>query len=254
MSADMTPYILDISDLKSILLARIESLSDPKTARWWENYVKHDTKFRGVGIPKIREELMNWYIAEGIGTLEPEMQLELALSFFEEDFAEDKLAGILFLQFHLYDRFGFGYLLKKFEDLFSQRLIYDWNICDWFCVRVLGPMIEKHGMKCALEISKWATASNVWKARCSVVAFANIAKKGDFTDILIESSQKLITREERFAKTAVGWILRELSRNDKAPVAKFIVDHLTDFSKESLKNSLKYFTDEEKQLIMKRPG
>jgi len=250
----VTPYILDISNQKSILFSRLESLADPKTARWWENYVKHDTKFHGVGIPKIREELKNWYITEGIGSLEPEVQLELALSFFDEDFAEEKLAGILFLQLYLYDRFDFAFLLKRFESLFAQGLIYDWNICDWFCVRVLGPMIEKHGMKCALGISKWATASNVWLVRCSVVAFANIAKNGDFTDILIESSQKLITREERFAKTAVGWILRELSRKEKVTVANFIRDHLNDFSKESLNNSLKYFTDDEKKLLGKIPG
>lgn len=53
------------------------------------------------------------------------------------------------------------------------------------------------------------------KRDVSVVAFANLAKKNKYTPLLIESSQKLIKREERFAKTAVGWILREISKTDE---------------------------------------
>ncbi|HQN29096.1 MAG TPA: DNA alkylation repair protein [Mesotoga sp.] len=240
--------------LKSTLISQIASLSNPKTAGWWENYVKHDTKFRGVGIPVIREELKKWYITANISGLSLDYQLDLALSFFEEEYSEDKLAGILFLQLYLYDKFDYKTLLSRFVQLFEKGLIYDWNICDWFCVRVLGPMIVKNGMDCAVDISKWNCAENVWLARCSVVAFANIAKDGSYTDILIESMRKLILREERFAKTAVGWILREISRNDKATVSDFVRDHFAHFSKESLENSIKYFTNEEKKLLRRKPG
>lgn len=245
----MTPYTLDISNLKSILLSRLESLSDPKTARWWENYVKHDTRFRGVGIPKIREELKQWYQSEGIDTLELDDRLELALSFFDEDFAEDKLAGILFLQLYLYDRFDFAHLLEKFKPLFSQGLIYDWNVCDWFCVRVLGPMIKKNGNECAKMITEWNNASNVWQARCSVVAFAGLAGEGLYTGLILSSCKNLITREERFSKTAVGWILREMSKNEKETVVNFIETYAAYFSKESLENAVKYFPDQEKKKL-----
>jgi 3-methyladenine DNA glycosylase AlkD len=50
----------------------------------------------------------------------------------------------------------------------------------------------------------------------------------------------LIRREERFAKTAVGWVLRDLSKHDSAVVKDFVDQNLRYFSAESLRNALKY--------------
>jgi 3-methyladenine DNA glycosylase AlkD len=49
--------------------------------------------------------------------------------------------------------------------------------------------------------------------------------------------------DERFAKTAVGWILREISKHGEPWVRKEIADNIKDFSTESLKNATKYFQD-----------
>lgn len=228
------------------LESQLDKIADKKTKDWWENYVKHKTKFRGVGIPKIREKLKEWYREEQIDNLPLNDQLELALSFFAEKYAEDKLAGILFLQYYLYNKFNWKLLLKKFEKLFVNGYIYDWNICDWFCVRVLGPIIKENGMPCAKAISEWNNAKNVWQARCSVVAFANLTREKKFTPLLLKSCSVLIKREERFAKTGVGWILRELSKSNKKFVVDFINKNNDSFSKESLQNSIKYFNSAEK--------
>ena len=227
--------------------SRLDKIADRKTKAWWENYVKHDTQFRGVGIPEIREELKHWYKQESIDKLPVNQQLDLALSFFAEAYAEDKLAGILFLQIYLYHKIDWSVLLEKFEPIFKNQYIYDWNICDWFCVRVLGPLIKENGMPCALAISKWNSAKNIWQARCSVVAFANLTKEKEFTSLILKSCSVLIKRDERFAKTGVAWILRELSRHDKEAVREFVESHRESFSPESIKNALKYFADSERK-------
>jgi 3-methyladenine DNA glycosylase AlkD len=239
----------DNKRLINIFASKLDKIADKETKDWWENYIKHSTKFRGVGIPKIRDILEEWHKEEQIDKLPPNEQLELALSFFAEDYAEDKLAGILFLQYYLYDKFDWKLLLNKFDKLFVNGYIYDWNICDWFCVRVLGPIIKENGLPCAKVIFKWNNAKNVWQARCSVVAFANLTKERKFTPLLLKSCSVLIKREERFAKTGVGWILRELSKTDKNSVVDFINKDKKHFSKESLTNSIKYFNQTEKAKI-----
>jgi 3-methyladenine DNA glycosylase AlkD len=236
----------DNEKLKENLKSQLAKLADKKTKDWWENYIKHNTKFRGVGIPKIREKLKEWHKKEEIEKLSLNEQLDLALSFFSEKYAEDKLAGILFLQYYLYNKFDWKLLLKKFEKLFKNGYVYDWNICDWFCVRVLGPILKENGMPCAKAISRWNNAKNVWQARCSVVAFANLTKQKEFTPLLLKSCSVLIKRDERFAKTGVGWIMRELSKTDKKIVVDFITKNKKLFSKESLTNSIKYFNQTEK--------
>ena len=223
------------------LQLRLNKVANKKTRDWWEQYIKHDTIFRGVGIPKIREEIKQWHTRNQIDTLPLNDQLDLALSFFAEKYAEDKLAGVLFLQYYLYNKFDWKLLISKFEEIFNNEYIYDWNVCDWFCVRVLGPMIKENGMPCAKAISKWNNSKNLWQARASVVAFANYTKHSEYKLLILGSSSKLIRREERFAKTAVGWILRELSKTDKKIVMSFIEKHRKYFSKESLKNGIKSF-------------
>lgn len=134
--------------------------------------------------------------------------------------------------------------LQKFAQLFDRGHISDWNTCDWFCPRVLGPLIKRHGKPCAQAIAKWKTAQNLWQARASVVAFANLVAEGDrhfedLTRLVLDSCSYLIKREERFAKTAVGWVLREISRRDRDAVIEFIEKHRKFFSKESLANASK---------------
>ena len=122
----------DNNKLKEKLQSRIAKFADEKRKIWFENYIKHDTKFRGVQIPTIRTELKDWYKHENIDNLPLNEQLDLALSFFEEKYSEDKLAGILFLQFYLYDKFDYKVLLSRFESIFENGYIYDWSVCDWF--------------------------------------------------------------------------------------------------------------------------
>ena len=56
----------------------------------------------------------------------------------------------------------------------------------------------------------------------------------------------LINREERFSKTAVGWVLRDISKYDEDFVVSFVENNLESFSKESLDNALKYFDQDRK--------
>ncbi|MBP2029102.1 3-methyladenine DNA glycosylase AlkD [Methanohalophilus levihalophilus] len=238
-------------ELVTILQSRLESVAKIKTKDWWEKYLKYTIEFRGVNLAVIRDELKVWYTEQGIDNLSLDDQLDLALSFFEEEYAEDKLAGVLFLQLYLYDRFEWKLLFPRFEGLFENNYIFDWNVNDWFCVRVLGPIIEKNGMECAKAISGWHSSGNVWQARCSLVAFANLTGNEEFRTMLLESCSILIQREERFAKKAVGWIMRELAKSDEKVVVGFIQENGSFFSRESLENAIKYFDKEEKKYLRK---
>ena len=66
--------------------------------------MKEVIPFRGVGIPANRELLAAWRKEYGIDKWSLERQLDIALEFFNEPIAEDKLAGILYLQKYLYDK------------------------------------------------------------------------------------------------------------------------------------------------------
>jgi 3-methyladenine DNA glycosylase AlkD len=220
----------------------LQCYANPDTKTWWENYVKESAPFLGIKMRVVRTVLHRWYEENVAGVLAYPDQLELSLALFDEKHVEEKLAGTLFLQEILLPS---GVIdcsrdIDRFGALFAGGRIYDWNTCDWFCVKVLGPLIRENGLDCARRISRWRSAENLWQARASLVAFVKVADNSVYYPEIQMSCRVLIRRQERFAKTAVGWILRDISRYDDAFVRQVIEENIAHFSSESLRNATKY--------------
>ena len=234
------------------LQVRLNARATAATREWWTNYLRGAASFRGVKMKDVRTAVHTWFEEEQLGEyLSVGEQKDLALRLLEEDYTEDKLAGVLFLQEILLPA---GALdgrsdLLRFARLFDGGYIRDWSICDWFCVKVLGPLVEQQGEACARAISEWREANSVWQRRASVVAFVNLASKGDrnfpgFTEMVLDNCSHLLGSEERFAQTGVGWVLRELSRPEEGRVIGFVEANLDRFSREGLRNATKYVPPE----------
>jgi 3-methyladenine DNA glycosylase AlkD len=231
------------------LQTRLHADANPETKAWWESYVKESAPFLGVKMPIIRSIVHQWHKDNIAGNFLYPEQVDLALALFEGEYTEDKLAGTLFLQEILLPAgvVSCNSDIDRFAILFDSGKIYDWNTCDWFCVKVLGPLIQKNGMECANRISKWRDAKNLWRARSSLVAFVKVAGEYVYYPDIEASCQVLIRREERFAKTAVGWILRDISKYDKPFVQRLVEENIQHFSSEAIKNATKYFSKETQQ-------
>ena len=205
----------------------------------------------------VRTALHAWFEEEQVAEhLSVGQQKDLALILLEADYTEDKLAGVLFLQeiLLLAGALDWRSDLPRFARLFDQGYIRDWNICDWFCVKVLSSLVEQQGEACARAISEWPEANSVWQQRASVVAFADLASKGDrnfagLTEMVLDTCSQLLGSQERFAQTGVGWILRELSRSDEGRVIRFVEANLDRFSREALKNATKYLPPDVKERL-----
>jgi len=222
-----------------ILQTDLQDISLDKKKLWWEKYMNNVINFRGVGIPQIRDLQKKWY-KHYLQNLTFEEQTEIAVELFRQDLAEDKLAGILLFQNYLFDKVSLEYMINQYNTIFQEELIYDWNICDWFCVRVLTNTIKKYDMDAVDIISTWKDESYLWKARASVVAFIGLTDNNKYYNNIFTNCNVLIKRDERFAKTAVGWILHDIYKVDTKIVFDFLDKNLYYFNKESLKNSLKY--------------
>ncbi len=244
---------LPFSDFPGDLQKRLEKKSDPGTRDWWQGYVKNSAPFLGVKMAEIRKAVHAWHQSLELGTLPAEQEIELALALISRCYSEEKLAGILYLQEILLPAgmLSCVQMASSFADLFIQNAIYDWNVCDWFCVKVLGPMIDREGDTCAAAIQDWHKSPNLWQARASLVAFVPVAGRREYYPGIDEACRVLIRRPERFAKTAVGWILRDISRHDHRFVKKLVSENIDHFTRESAQNALKYFEKDEKQELLK---
>lgn len=108
-------------------------------------------------------------------------------------------------------------------------------------LKSMKKFIKNNRKECAKAIASSKDADYLWQARSSVVSFVNLAAESSYYPYINDSCAVLIDREERFSKTAVGWVLRDISKHDEQFVISFVDNHLKSFSKESLSNALKYF-------------
>lgn len=239
---------------------RLQSHASDSTKDWWEKYLRGAASFRGVRMADVRSELGAWYADHHLHSRTPRSQAGIGVALIRATETEDKLGGILL--FHEILIPGgepkWDALLPSFERLFEHGHLADWNAVDWFCVKVLGPLIERDGEPCGRAISEWRGGSTLWQRRASAVAFVNLAKREELfpgmRELVLQSCAVLISSPERFSQTGAGWVLRELSRSAPEPVLEFVLGHSGWMSREALRNAIKALPEDVRTRILKRHG
>ena len=229
------------------LVQELKRRSVPQKADWWNNYLKGEIRFVGTSIPEIRKLLFEKNSSEGLDQLPMNQQVSLVNSLMRSELAEHKLAAILFMQLFWLGRQKNSFLLSLISDWFTDRYIHDWNTTDWLSVKVLTPLIDSGDEKVIWTLKRWNQDPYLWKARASLVPFALSKHIGDHSKTIVRFSDILIRREERFAKTAVGWVMREYSKLDEEFVLDFLSKHVKHTTWDVKRNALKYYRQKLKQ-------
>ncbi|HEX2128230.1 MAG TPA: DNA alkylation repair protein [Solirubrobacterales bacterium] len=210
--------------------------ASPEKRAWWENYVK-GASFRGTPMGEIRR-VVSAYVKghEDLGDRELKA---LAYELIAQPLSEDKLAGILLLSEHLMDALD-ARDLPSFRSLLADGQLGDWNSCDWFCVKVLARMLERaeDPQAVAQALIAWTASDDLWVRRAGLVAFVNLAPRGDaaldgLASYVLEGAERNVKDARRFAQTSVGWVLRELSRAHPDAVRAFLDRHADEMSAEA---------------------
>jgi len=123
------------------IITEIEKKSKFQKSDWLEHYVKHNIKSKGVGIPDIRNIVKEAASKFGISELKDEKQIVIFDELMQYKFTEGQLASILFLQLYWKNK-NTKLQLDLISKWFDNQWIFDWNICDWLCVRILSPMLD----------------------------------------------------------------------------------------------------------------
>jgi len=245
---------LDIPKLVSDLQSRVNDAADMKTKTWFENYLKHAIRYRGVKTPEVAKILAEWRKFHGLHQCPETEQLNLALSLIREEHAEDKFAGTIYIQEYLLKRISADSLLANAENLFSSGAFFDWSTTDWFCVRVLGPAIVRHGQQAAERIASWRRKSNLWNRRASIVPFRAVVHDEDYHHLIRSTVAILIKEEERFIQTGIGWVISDLSKLYPDTAAELVELHFNDLSDEVIKRHTKYLSNHDRYKARKRPS
>lgn len=230
-----------MNQLAETFVQELEDRSVPQKADWWNRYMKGEIRFVGIGIPEIRKLLLEMNQDEGLDQLPMNRQVSLVNGLMKSKLAEHKLAAILYIQLFWLGKQRNSFLLSIISDWFDDRYIYDWNTTDWLSVKVLAPLVDSGDREVLWTLKKWNRNPYLWKARASLVPFAASKRFSEHTKDIERFSDILIRRDERFAKTAVGWVMREYSKIDEDFVLNFLSRHVKHTTWEVKRNALKYY-------------
>jgi 3-methyladenine DNA glycosylase AlkD len=180
-------------------------------------------------MPDTRAAVREWLASHS--DLTPEQLKAVAYELIRQPYADDRNAGILVLAEHVADELGFDDL-ADFRALFEEGHLADWSSVDWFCVKLLGRMLERSpdAQRIADELVGWTASDLLWLRRAGLVGFVNLAPAGDaklpgLTERVLTGAARNVADERRFAQTSVGWVLRELSKAEPGAVRAFVEEH-----------------------------
>lgn len=209
---------------------------------WFEKYLRYEVKYRGLVTPRIKAIVTAWRERHQLASLSPNLQLQLVGKIWSSDYAEDKFAATLYIQLFLLKLVPPQNLLDAVEKAFARQHFYDWSTVDWLSMRVLAPLARR-SPDAAKRILGWRDAEYLWQARASLVPFAAAPFMPQYANQALKACDTIIRREERFAKTAVGWFLRVLSRSEPELVVRKLADYEKWTSPEVIKNATKYLNN-----------
>jgi 3-methyladenine DNA glycosylase AlkD len=221
---------------------RLAAHGDADKRAWWERYLKGAATFHGVPIATVRQVVMQWYVDHRLAEVDDEEFVAHLSAAVGIPVTENALAAYVLVQDHTLDRVAPERDLPTIAAWFDDGTVADWNSCDWLCVRVLGPLIDRHGAPTARAIARWSDAPGVWRRRAAVVAFVNLVGREQepfpgCRQLVLDTCASNVADPLRFAQTGVGWVLRELSTAAPDAVATFIDAHRTTMSSEALRTA-----------------
>ena len=179
-----------------------------------------------------------WWADHGLGAHPATVGKRIALALIEQRGSADKLAGI----FVLHDRLGDQLRatdLASFERLFEAGHLEDGALCDAFGVQVLGTLLQRvrGRVEIARALATWRNADTPWQRRAACAALTALAPHGDaalpgLAQLIFQMCAAVVWSPDRIDQTAVGWLLRELSRGEPTRVEAFVRRHARFMSRE----------------------
>jgi hypothetical protein len=192
----------------------------------------------------LRTCVLRWWTDQGLAEHPTAVGKRIALALLEHRRADARQAGIVVLHELLADHLRASDL-PAFEALFARGALADGSLVDSFGVKVLGTMLHRvRGRgEVARGIAAWRGGETMWQRRAACVAFTAVAPQGDaalpgVTQLIFTLCSTVVWSPESIDQTAVGWLLRELSRAEPTRVEAFVRRHARFMSRECVRQAV----------------
>jgi 3-methyladenine DNA glycosylase AlkD len=235
--------MIPVASVKEIL-GRLQSLGDPQRAKVLQRFFKtgpgeygEGDVFLGIRVPEIRK------LARQCQSL----TLPETVSLLQSSIHEARLLALLILV-RTYLK---GDILQQQEiyDLYLQntRFINNWDLVDVSAEHIVGRHLRHTGK---VPLHTLAASDLVWERRIAVMATFHHIKQGDFSETLHLAGLLLHDTEDLIHK-AVGWMLREIGKRDRATEEGFLRERYRAMPRTMLRYAIEKFPEDLRHRYLK---
>ena len=139
---------------------------------------------------------------------------------------------------------------EKRKDIFDFYLnnlsgCNNWDLVDLSCYKIVGEYVlrNKEKRKILYKLSK---SKNLWEQRISIVSTYPMIKRKEFEDTL-NISKLLLSHKHDLIHKAVGWMLREVGKQDMNVLRKFLNENINTIPRTTLRYSIERMNESERK-------
>ena len=157
-----------------------------------------------------------------------------ALELLKSEWHEERLLALMLLV----DRYERGDDREKERIhrayLKNAKRINNWDLVDASAAQIVGAHLTPSNVRLLVDL---AASKNLWERRIAIVATYHFIRQGEFrptlriAELLLEDSHDLIHK-------AVGWMLREVRKRDRAVLDTFLMKHYPRMPRTMLRYSI----------------
>jgi len=118
--------------------------------------------------------------------------------------------------------------------------INNWDLVDVTCPHIVGDFIQREGTEILRE---FANSNHLWKKRIAIVSTLALIKKKKFGDTL-SISNVLLHDEHDLIHKAVGWMLREVGKQNREVLETFLQPKYKTMPRTMLRYAIEKFPED----------
>lgn len=138
---------------------------------------------------------------------------------------------------------------QRIVELYFEKMhrVNNWDLVDSSADKLLGAHLADKDRSVLGEL---ASSGDLWKQRIAMVATHHYIKQGDFRDAL-RVARSLLDHEHDLIHKAVGWMLREIGKRDKAALERFLRSRYKRMPRTMLRYAIERFPEAQRQSYLK---
>jgi 3-methyladenine DNA glycosylase AlkD len=233
----------DLKRLYAEIIHQLTAAADPETQAKMQRAVP-GARILGVSVPTIRQQVLDFRQAH------PQLTLEETCALMDE-FCQSRGREEMLFGIFLLGRFG-----KRVNSLSWSRLepwlaaLDNWEVCDQLASAVSGPLVAAN-LTLVDRLVELTASPNLWQRRFALATACELNHKGRAHPAeTLRICLLLLGDREPMVRKAVGWALKEASKQRPEVVYAFLLEHHRQLHPSVLREAAEKLSDDQRATLL----